>query len=126
MGGFEGEWVEPKTNAVIEDANWRQRIRSEIDAADGWNKEWGFLAEKPAGNTATEAELVALQEAEIAEREKDMPHESVFMTHFKKKTKGFGKPFPQEVFSRPVLTSHQYGWSGKTLEIFGRLNMNLR
>ena len=39
MGGFEGDWVEPKTNAVIEDANWRQRITSEIDAADSWTND---------------------------------------------------------------------------------------
>ena len=57
---------------------------------------------------------------------KSKDDDSIFMTHFKRTTKGFAKPYPQDVFKRPVLTSHQYGWNPNTLEIFGRLNMNMR
>ena len=127
MGGFEGDWVEPKTNAVIEDANWRQRITSEIDAADSWTNEWGFLVEKD-GDTLTNLAKIEAAKGETGEEgetsKKD--DESVFMTHFKRTTKGFAKAYPQDQFKRPVLTSHQYGWNRNTLEIFGRLNMNMR
>ena len=127
MGGFEGDWVESKTNAVIEDANWRQRITSEIDAADSWTNEWGFLVEKD-GDTLTNLAKIEAAKGEPQEDEstKKKGKESVFMTHFKRTTKGFAKPYPQDVFKRPVLTSHQYGWNPNTLEIFGRLNMNMR
>ena len=127
MGGFEGDWVEPKTNAVIEDANWRQRITSEIDAADSWTNEWGFLVEKD-GDTLTNLAKIEAAKGEPQEDEstKKKGKEGVFMTHFKRTTKGFAKPYPQDVFKRPVLTSHQYGWNPNTLEIFGRLNMNMR
>ncbi|QDZ23059.1 hypothetical protein HOP50_09g55990 [Chloropicon primus] len=127
MGGFEGDWVEPKTNAVIEDANWRQRITSEIDAADSWTNEWGFLVEKD-GETLTQMAKREAAHAEPSkgERSKRRDEDSTFMTHFKRTTKGFAKPYPQDVFKRPVLTSHQYGWNPNTLEIFGRLNMNMR
>ena len=127
MGGFEGDWIEPKTNAVIEEANWRQRITSEIDAADSWSNEWGFLVEKD-GETLTHLAKVEAAKAEptgeTSKKSKD--DDSIFMTHFKRTTKGFAKPYPQDVFKRPVLTSHQYGWNPNTLEIFGRLNMNMR
>jgi len=128
MGGFEGDWVEPKTNAVIEDANWRQRITSEIDAADSWTNEWGFLVEKD-GQTLTQmakAEVAKDGETTLSEAAKKGERDSTFMTHFKRTTKGFAKAYPQDVFNRPVLTSHQYGWNPNTLEIFGRLNMNMR
>ena len=128
MGGFEGDWVEPKTNAVIEDANWRQRITSEIDAADEWTDEWGFLVEK-GGDTLTNLAKIEAAKAEASKGEKadkTVDKDSIFMEHFKRTTKGFAKPYPQDVFKRPVLTSHQYGWNPNTLEIFGRLNMNMR
>ena len=127
MGGFEGDWVEPKTNAVIEDANWRQRICSEIDAADAWTNEWGFLVEKDGDTLTKQAQVeAAIGETSNAEKTEKMDKDSIFMTHFKRTTKGFAKPYPQDEFKRPVLTSHQYGWNPNTLEIFGRLNMNMR
>jgi len=36
------------------------------------------------------------------------------------------RPKPQEQSSQPVLTSHEYGWDGGTLERFGRLTCKLR
>mmetsp|Transcript_377 Transcript_377/g.973 ORF Transcript_377/g.973 Transcript_377/m.973 type:complete len:176 (-) Transcript_377:138-665(-) len=45
--------------------------------------------------------------------------------------KAFGRPNPRDVYNRPILTSHSYGWRGRehrggTLEQFGRLNIRLR
>jgi len=35
------------------------------------------------------------------------------------------RPSPKDVYRRPVLSSHTYGW-GRNLEVFGPLNLKLR
>ena len=94
-----------KVNDVVEDANWRQRINAETEAAECWRHEWGFLLsqngeEAGLSNTFTERARTKMKEMEAAQagRDEEMDAsvakekaEELFLKTFKKKHKEFPK-----------------------------------
>mmetsp|Transcript_376 Transcript_376/g.971 ORF Transcript_376/g.971 Transcript_376/m.971 type:complete len:145 (-) Transcript_376:138-572(-) len=143
-----GEAAE-RQNVVTEDANWRARCRAEHEAALGWREQWGFLS---GGVDDGEDSLTAFskkvkrisaankdakrwkEEAQHHPKPAAPPVDAVddFIEVFMARNrKAFGRPNPRDVYNRPILTSHSYGWRGRehrggTLEQFGRLNIRLR
>ena len=94
-----------KVNDVVEDANWRQRINAETEAAECWRHEWGFLlsqngADAGLDNSFTERARAKMKEMEAvqAARDEDMDASAaaekaneLFLKTFKKKHKAFPK-----------------------------------
>ena len=91
-----------KVNDVVEDANWRQRINAETEAASVWRHEWGFLLsqngeEAGLSNTFTERARTKMKEMEAAQAGRDEETasaakekaEELFLKTFKKKHKEF-------------------------------------
>ena len=94
-----------KVNDVVEDANWRQRINAETEAAECWRHEWGFLlsqngADAGLDNSFTERARAKMKEMEAVQAARDEEMDAsaaaekaneLFLKTFKKKHKAFPK-----------------------------------
>lgn len=94
-----------KVNDVVEDANWRQRITAETEAAESWRHEWGFLlsqngADGGLDSSFTERARAKMKEMEVAQAGIDEEMNATvaaekaneaFLKTFKKKHKAFPK-----------------------------------
>ena len=121
-----------ETTAIIEDANWRGRVRSELLASKNWDRDWGFLRESgDAESLETQSrEAIANGSAEALQRtlpvrEDALPKGNVrmqletYMSASQRKAYSNSKK-PTEAYSAPVTTSQTIGWRHtKTLEVFG-------
>mmetsp|Transcript_17336 Transcript_17336/g.48304 ORF Transcript_17336/g.48304 Transcript_17336/m.48304 type:complete len:158 (-) Transcript_17336:221-694(-) len=48
-----------------------------------------------------------------------------FIEGYLKNTNIVARPLPKDLYQKPLLTSHRYGW-GKNLEVFGPLKLSIR
>lgn len=128
-----------RVNPVAEQANWRQRVRSELNTIETWADHWGFLATVPAGHDSLDAykaqnlaqktkSLIALTQKEDIRARVENPGDSLdsfVLLNLKRQNGRDMRLPPKSEFSRPLLTSHAYGW-GNSLERFGKLTLRLR
>eukprot|EP00741_Cyanophora_paradoxa_P000367 tig00000403_g358.t1 len=106
-------------SAVNADANWRQRIRSELDAAKTFEGTYGFLIkephkmpqippEPPAPHTKGRRQRVSTPELMTRLRRLSTLSRQDINPLFPKE---MNDKSPTEKYGSPLLTSHEYGWS---------------
>uniref|UniRef100_A0A7S3VSQ1 Uncharacterized protein n=2 Tax=Dunaliella tertiolecta TaxID=3047 RepID=A0A7S3VSQ1_DUNTE len=119
--------------------NWRRRVKTETMSSKNWSSEWGFLVE-PGGGTNKSNEVYNLEKRarfqstislnlteearQVIEQERKGSGDTLdtFVRGYLKKGT---RPSPKEEFTKPVLTSMDYGW-GNDLERFGKLSIPMR
>ncbi|KAF5838582.1 hypothetical protein DUNSADRAFT_2566, partial [Dunaliella salina] len=118
--------------------NWRRRVRNESMASKNWGSEWGFLVEPGSENKhkdvhnpekrahfkSTISLNLTEQARQAIEQERSGTGDTLdtFVRGYLKKGT---RPIPREEFTKPVLTSMDYGW-GNDLERFGKLSIPMR
>merc|ERR1711959_41371 len=121
MGGDEGDY-NPKTNTLMQDALWRDRIKSEMGSAKGFDGAWGFL--KAGGMADIDPDAPCLSKAKTPippPKRGPMPSHAQMTAYRSTNTKSWhlaDMTKPKEAYEAPRCESHKYGWYNN-LEMFG-------
>lgn len=128
----------PGVSEVANDANWRNRVKTEYGVGKVWKKNWGFLAAQPSRSSDALDELMLstakmhscnsyiaanLRDTILRKHDTNDSIDNFVDTYVK--AHGGPRLMPKQEFKRPVLASHTYGWR-PTLETFGRVAIVLR